>query len=279
MKRETHATWVICRFMYKCHFKKRLWQVKNKYPNLEFRITFGVRCFLRKIRKKAMIHSAEVLIVFLKEHSHKTRSVFGAKKLINRVRTLQCFYRASVQRTEAKIQVLNVKWRKMEENVLVQARLDKDKKASKSRIERSPESIPERDPMQEATERDPWFPTNIPRPIRRKVLKEFIKQHYKKVYLPQCQRIEQSRLRWLEDERKRRSLEMARMFIHSDSNDWVNEFGDDKLMLLCPFVRGPFMVHSLPEDQVDRLIKRGIDLTIQVLLCDLNQPNYPVVHT
>lgn len=117
--------------------------------------------------------------------------------------------------------------------------------------------------MQEATERDPWFPTNIPRPIRRKVLKEFIKQHYKKVYLPQCQRIEQSRLRWLEDERKRRSLEMARMFIHSDSNDWVNEFGDDKLMLLCPFVRGPFMVHSLPEDQVDRLIKRGIDLTIQ----------------
>ena len=47
----------------------------------------------------------QVLIVFLKEHSHKTRSVFGAKKLINRVRTLQCFYRASVQRTEAKIQV------------------------------------------------------------------------------------------------------------------------------------------------------------------------------
>ncbi len=60
--------------------------------------------------------------------------------------------------------------------------------------------------------------------LRRRVIREHIKELHKKVYVPKCAKNEMKRRKWLEWERERRSLQMARMFIHSDDTEWMKDF-------------------------------------------------------
>merc|ERR1712046_105544 len=104
---------------------------------------------------------------------------------------------------------------------------------------------------------------SIPRHVRRRAIKDHIRHLHRSVYFPQCKRNEVMRHEWLEAERDRRAVEMARWLIHSDGDEWQTEFGDEKLLASCPLVAKPFTVHALPDADMVKLIQRSMAMTLQ----------------
>lgn len=120
-------------------------------------------------------------------------------------------------------------------------------------------------------ERDPWFPDTVSETIRRSVIIDYIGYYWKHIYLKQVEQNRVDRRKWLQAEREKHSIDMARLLIHSESTDWMHEYGDEQLMKRCPLNWFPFMVHKVSADEMASLVKKGIHVTMQEYRVERNR--------
>jgi len=270
-KRTAKAMEAIQRFALDWRLKRRLRMIKAKYPSLKTRITKAVRCYLAKAHERSKERAAIVVKTFLKESQGRGETFLAMKRFVRKIIKLQHWWRKLTMMQDAKQYVLKVKWRRLEDSVLIQARIERDRKLGKIKLDieaeqrgDKPRGVKSDEVLElEAALRDPWFPNAIPRRTRQQAIKESLRDLYYKVYLPGEAQQEELKRQWLIDEKARCALEMARMLIHSQGDAWRDQFSDDALLKRCPHNWRPFLVHNVSDEDMARMITRAVQVLLQ----------------